>query len=160
VVKNRIIRGAIAGSAVLIPFGGVTALAVNPAAAQPTGIACNKVIGTINTVQQVIHPKICTGTTGGMGTIHTTVNPPSHMTVDWLNGRHTKLTTNFSAGTLCTPSSTLLADEVLSGAVHHDTTGSTTIGAAVSAEFCVSSTSTSGVYTITNAPGTKFVIAP
>jgi hypothetical protein len=30
----------------------------------------------------------------------------------------------------------------------------------VTGEVCVNSTATTGVYTITNAPGTKFVIAP
>ena len=41
-----------------------------------------------------------------------------------------------------------------------DNTKSTTVGAAVSAEFCVTTNSKATKFKLTLAPGTKFVIAP
>ncbi len=58
-----------------------------------------------------------------------------------------------STGTNCP--STSIDDELVKGKVTSDNTGSTSVGAKVKGEFCVSSS-----LTITLAPGTKFVIEP
>lgn len=167
-IKNRIVRGSIAGTAVLIPLAGVTAVAVNPAAAAKTGITCSKLSGTVNTTANtsVFKLKTCTGNTGTSGKAKGTASSSiTTATIKWKNGKSTTTgNIQLGTGTLCPATNSggfsLVADETESGTVTADTTGSTAIGAASSAEVCVYDTATTGVYSLNNAPGTKFVIAP
>ncbi len=102
----------------------------------------------------------CTPTTktGGSGTTSGSATSTSG-TIAWHNGKATSFSESTSAGTNCTVSSSLVADEVISGTVTADNTKATSVGAAASGEFCANSTAT-GKIKITMAPGTKLVIAP
>ncbi len=162
-VTDRMVRGVIAGSAVLIPFGGVMAMAAMPAAAAhpDAGITCIKWSGTSTPTSFTIYHSGCTGHTGGKG--RSFQSPPSArpLPTKWVNGKSTSyVVSNIYFGSRCTPSSTLLNDEVISGNVTADTTGSTKYGAAVNYEECIYSTSTPNTYKFTEAPGTEFVISP
>jgi hypothetical protein len=169
-VRNRIMRGAFAGSAALIPLAGVTAVAVNPAAATPTGIKCSKVSGTVNATANtsVTNLTSCTGHTGGSGKINAAASPTSAK-ITWKAAGHESITIggitiNYVVGgpgcPVVGPHGPLVTDESESGTVTADNTGSTSVGAAMSADLCVYATPTSGEYTVSNAPGTDFVIAP
>jgi hypothetical protein len=147
------------GSAVLIPLAGVTVLGVNPAAAKVTGITCTKLSGSANTSTGVVKTKVtgCTGNTGGTGKSKGTVSDTSS-TIKWANGKSTNYSVNATAGSGCTQAGALT--EVESGTVNTDTTGSTTVGAAVSATVCVVQSATNpDVVKISLLPGTKWVIA-
>jgi hypothetical protein len=166
VVKNRIVLAAVAGSAALIPLAGVAVLGVGPAGAAATGISCAKVGGNANVPanSSKITLKTCNGNTGTKGTIKGTAAVGSTGTVKWANGKSTSFTESTATGTKCAATGgpiggALVADEVLSGSVTADTTGSTTVGAAVTAEVCVYPTATTGVYAIKGAPHTPWVFA-
>jgi hypothetical protein len=154
VLKNRIMVGAVAVSAALVPLAGMTALTAGPAgAAKPKGITCTKATGKVNetTFSAKINLADCSGTTGGAGKTTGTEGATSG-TVKWANAKSTTFSTVEGTGTLC-PSGDI-ADETINGNVTADSTGSTGIGAAVSAEICVSS-----ALKVSLAPGTNFVIA-
>jgi hypothetical protein len=160
VFKNRILLGVIAGAAALVPLAGMTALATGPAgAATPKGITCTSASGNASatTGTAKITFKGCSGNTGGSGKTVGAQGDTSG-TVNWVNGKATTFSETMTAGTKCTASSSLVADEVVNGTVTKDNTKSTAVGAAVSGEICVNSTST-GKLKITLAPGTKFKIA-
>jgi hypothetical protein len=160
VFKNRIMLGVIAGSAALVPLAGMTALATGPAgAATPKGITCSAASGKVNTTTGVakINLKTCTGNTGGSGKTTGSATSTSG-TITWANAKKTTASETTTTGTACKASATLVADEVISGAVTADNTKSTAVGAPVSGEFCANSTAT-GAIKITLAPGTKFTIA-
>jgi hypothetical protein len=162
VVKNRIIRGIISGSIAVVPLTGATVLmAANPASAAPKGIKCTKISGSanVNTNTSKIKLATCTGNTGTKGTSKGAAAVGTSGTVKWANHKATSFSEAVATGTACPVTSTLIADEVLSGAVTTDNTGSTTVGAAVAGEVCVNSTATSGVFTITGAPGVPFTFA-
>jgi hypothetical protein len=162
VVKNRIIRGVISGSIAVVPLAGATVLmAANPAAAAPKGIKCTKISGSanVNTNTSKIKLSACNGNTGTKGSSKGAAAVGTSGTVKWANGKSTTFSEGVATGTACPVTATLIADEVLSGAVTADTTGSTGIGAAVSGEVCVNSTATSGVFKITGAPGMPFNFA-
>jgi hypothetical protein len=163
VVKERMVRGIIAGSAVLIPFGGVMALAAKPAAAThpDAGITCAKWSAKSTPTAFTVFHSGCSGNTGGKG--RSFQSPPSArpLPTKWANGKSTSyVASNIYFGTRCVPSSTLLDDEVISGNVTADNTGSTKYGASVNYEECIYSTSTTNTYKFTEAPGTEFVISP
>jgi hypothetical protein len=157
--KHRIILGAIAGSAVLVPIVGVTALTAAPAGAAPTGINCSKLTGTANTTTGVVKTKLstCTGNTGGSGKSTGTTTETSG-TVKWINGKSTTATESATAGSGCT--GTGAVTEVISGSVTADTTGSTTIGAALSATVCAVPEATNpAILKLSLLPHTKFAFA-
>ena len=162
-LKNRIARIVGAGAVMILPLAGATALAAGPATASngATGITCSKVVGTINLTAntEVIKFKNCTGNTGTLHKGKSTgpVTPiPTSGTIKWSNGLHTTFSQSTTAGSGC-PSPDLT--EVLSGTVTADQTGSTAVGAAVSATLCYNPTA--GVTpNLTNESGTSFVIAP
>jgi hypothetical protein len=154
VLKNRIMLGAVAVSAALVPFAGMAALTAGPAgAAKPKGITCTSASGKVNTttLSAKITLKGCSGNTGASGKTSGSEGQTSG-TIKWANGKATSLSETTNSGTKC-PSSDV-ADEVITGNVTTDTTGSTTVGAAVSGEICVNSS-----FKVSLAPGTDFVIA-
>jgi hypothetical protein len=157
------VRGLIAGSAVLIPLGGVVAMNANPAAATypDAGITCVKWTGTSLPASFSINLSGCSGRTGGMGRAFQ--SQPSHrpLPIRWANGKSTSyVIPNITFGSRCAPSSKLLDDEVIGGNVTADTTGSTKFGGAVNYEECIYKTSTPNKFRFTEAPGTNFVIGP
>ena len=161
-LKNRIMLGATALTAVAVPFAGM-ALTAGPAGAAkaPKGIKCTGGTGSgkVAKLSATINLTGCTPTTktGGTGTTKGTEGAPTG-TVNWKNGKSTTFTENMGTGTNCP--STDADDELITGNVTADTTKSTTVGAAVSAEFCVTLNSAGTKFKLTMAPGTKFVIAP
>jgi hypothetical protein len=162
VVKNRIIRAALCGSVAVVPLAGVSVLlGANPAGAVAKGITCSKVSGKadVNNNTSKISLSGCNGNTGTKGTSKGQAAVGTTGTVKWANAKSTSFTETVATGTTCPVTSTLIADEVLSGSVTADTTKSTTVGAAVTAEVCVNSTATAGVYKITGAPGVKWIFA-
>ncbi len=152
-LKNRIMIGAIAGSAALVPLAGMTALTAGPAgAAKPKGISCSALTGKVNSAGTAkLNLKTCTGNTGGSGKSSGSAISTSG-TVKWANGKSTSLTESYSAGTGC-PSGDLA--EQITGAVTADTTKSTAVGAAVSGTVCYNSSTGK----LSLAPGTKFTFA-
>ncbi len=89
--------------------------------------------------------------------------------IKWQNLKATTVgNIQLGTGTLCPATNSggfaLVADETENGTVTADTTGSTGVGAASSAEICVYNAPPGSngdtMYTLSNAPGTKFVIAP
>ena len=165
-VKNRMVRGSIAVAAALVPLGGASVLVAGPASAVPHGITCSKLSGKvdINANTSVTKLKTCTGNTGTKGKSKGTATPPTSITIKWANAKSTSINVSLATGSLCPATNSggfaLVADETESGTVATDNTGSTAPGAATSAEVCVYMTATTGVYSLNNAPGTKFVIAP
>ncbi len=117
-----------------------------------TGITCSKLSGSENSSTGVatIKLKTCTGNTGASGK-STGPASSSSSTVKWQNGKTTSFTESYATGSGCPSGDT--ADEVVSGSVTADTTGSTAVGAAVSAEICESP-----ALTFSLAPGTQFVM--
>jgi hypothetical protein len=162
VIKNKFMLGAVLGSVALVPVAGMSALTASPAgAAKPKGITCTKITGKVDgtTFSAKINFKTCTGTTGASGKSTAAQTDPT-TTINWANGKSTTFTNVENAdGTKCKASATLLADETLSGAVTADTTKSTTVGAAVTGEFCVTENATTGKIKLTGAPGVPFKIA-
>jgi hypothetical protein len=158
VLKNRIMIGAAAAAAAIVPVAGVSALAATPAgAATPKGITCSKISGTAQTTGTAkLKFTTCTGNTGASGKSKGAEGDTSAK-ITWANAKSTSFTENLGTGTNCP--STAVADELLTGTVTADTTKSTAIGAAVSGEICATVTST-GAIKLSNAPGTKFIIAP
>ena len=152
-IKQRIVRGTIAAVAVLVPVAGLTALATGPAgAAKPKGITCSKLTGKVNSAGTAkINLSTCTGNTGGKGKSSGSASSSSG-TIKWANGKSTTSTESYSAGTGC-PAGDVA--EQISGNVTADNTGSTTVGAPVSATVCYNSSTGK----LSLAPGTKFVIA-
>jgi hypothetical protein len=159
VIKKRIIGGFIAASAVLVPVAGLTALAAAPAGAVPHGISCSKLSGTANTTTgaEKIKLSTCTGNTGGSGKQKGTITATSGV-VKWVNGKSTTGTESATSGSGCTGTGTIT--EVISGSVTADTTGSTSVGATLSATVCaVPETTNPAVYKLSLLPGTKFKYA-
>ncbi len=161
-LKNKILVGVIAGSAVLIPMAGVAATS-GPAGAKATGIKCTGTTGKVNSTSGVakITESGCSGNTGGGGSSKGSATSTS-ATLKWNNGKNTVISESASpTGTKCaatTSKGSLAEDEVLTGSVTSDTTGSTKVGAAISGEICVYS-SAAGKLTISGAPGVDFTIA-
>ena len=155
-LKNRMMLGAaVAATAVVVPLAGMTALAASPAgaAAAPKGIKCSAASGSVNTTTFSAKIKLtkCTGNTGASGKTKG-VQGATSGTVKWANAKKTVFSEVVNPGTLCPAGG--LADEVITGNVTSDTTGSTSVTAAVSGEICVSNS-----LTISLAPGTKFTFA-
>ena len=158
-VKNRMVRGSIAVAAALVPLGGVTALAASPAGAVPHGITCSVLKGSYNTSTGAIKTKVstCTGNTGGSGKSSGNASDTT-ITEKWTNGKATTSTVSATAGSGCTQAGAIT--EVESGTVTADNTGSTTIGAAVSATVCVyPNPNKPGFDKITLLKGTQLKIA-
>jgi hypothetical protein len=153
-LKNRIMLAVIAASAALVPLAGITVLTAGPAGATPTGIKCSTANGTANasTESATIKFSGCTGNTDGKGTTTGTEGATTG-TIKWGNKDKTSFNETTSTGTNCPTSS--IDDELVKGKVTSDNTGSTSVGAKVKGELCVSSS-----LAITLAPGTKFVIKP
>ena len=158
-IKKQIIGGFIAASAVLVPVAGFTALAAAPAGAAPHGISCSKLSGTANTTTgaEKIKVSTCTGNTGGSGKQKGTITSTSG-TVKWANGKSTSGTESATAGSGCSGSGTLT--ELISGNVTADNTGSTSVGAALSATICATPEAANpAVYKLSLLSGTKFKYA-
>jgi hypothetical protein len=160
VLKNRIMLGVVAASAALVPLAGMAATSGPAGAAKPKGIICTGTTGTVNTTTDVAKIKNtgCSGNTGGKGK-STGSQTSTSSTEKWSNGDKTVFTETASpTGTNCTDPNTV-DDELITGNVTSDTTGSTKAGAAVTAELCAIANPTTGAITIVNAPGVNFVIA-
>ena len=161
-IKNRLMMGALAASAALVPIAGVSALTATAAGAAPTGIKCSGGSGPVNasTFTATINFTGCSGNTGTTGTT-TDSQGQTTMKITWGNTKTTTLKLKSpTTGTLCTApaGSTLLADEILKGTVTADKTKSTAVGAKAKGEFCVDSDSSSNI-TINLLPGSDFKIA-
>ncbi len=161
-LKKRIALVAVSVTAGLVPVLGATVLSAGPAMAGPAGITCSKTTGTIDLAVTPPTVKIsnsgCTGNTGKSGKSSSTEVATS-TTVKWKNKTKTVLAiTQEAKGTKCAVSPALIGDEVVSGTVKSDTTGSTAKGAVWSEELCANAVSTSSA-TISNAPGTELTIA-
>ena len=159
-ITHGLARRAMLGSAVLIALTGVTMLGVSPAEAKVTGITCTKLSGSTNTTLGTDKTKLtgCSGNTGGVGNTKGLITDATSR-VKWVNGKSTKFSVSYSSGSGCTQTGALTQVEL--GFVLADTTGSTTVGAEVSATVCVVPSPTSaGVYKISLLPGTKFIISP
>jgi hypothetical protein len=151
--KNRIMLGAIVGSAALVPLAGMTALASSPAgAAKPKGITCSTLSGKVNSSGVAkINLSGCTGNTGGSGKSKGSATASSG-TIKWKNGKSTTSSEAYTSGSGCPGSD---VTEVISGNVTADSTGSTAVGAALSGTVCYN-TATSK---LSLKPGTKFKFA-
>ncbi len=154
--KNRIMLGVIAGSAALVPLAGMAVTAGPAGAAKPKGITCTAASGKVNSMGTAkINLSDCSGNTGTKGTTSGSATSTS-ATVKWANGKSTSFSESATAGTKCTNPATV-DDELITGSVTADTTGSTKNGAAVSGEVCVISKGSK--LKIVNAPGVDFIIA-
>jgi hypothetical protein len=165
------VRGSVAAVAGLaIPLVGLTAVAVSPASAAPSGITCSKLKGTANLTANTSSIKLskCTGNTGTKGSSKGTAAPPTSQTIKWANLKSTTIgNITLGTGSLCpatkvfgTATLSLVADETESGTISADNTKSTAVGAAANSEVCVYGPDANGNLQIVLAPGTKFVIAP
>jgi hypothetical protein len=152
-LKNRIMLGAAVGAAALVPLAGMSALASSPAgAAKPKGIACSALSGKVNSAGTAkITVSGCTGNTGGSGKSKGSATA-STGTVKWNNGKSTTSSEAYASGSGCPGSD---VTEVVSGNVTADSTGSTTVGAALSGTICYN-TATSKLSLLA---GTKFKFA-
>jgi hypothetical protein len=150
--------GAAAVTAAVVPFAGM-ALTSGPAgasAAAKTGITCTKVTGTVITGTTTAKLKLtgCNGNTGTKGKTKGSEGATSGK-ITWANAKTTSFSEATSSGSLCP--TTAIADELITGNVTADSTGSTAVGAAVTAEICAFSNGTT--ITLSNAPGVPFKIA-
>ncbi len=152
-LKNRIMIGAIAGSAALVPLAGMTALASSPAgAAKPKGITCTALSGKVSSTGTAkIKVTGCNGNTGGSGKSKGSATASSG-TITWANGKSTTSTESYASGSGCPGSD---VTEVISGNVTADNTKSTSVGAALSATVCYNSSTSK----LSLLPGTKFTFA-
>jgi hypothetical protein len=142
---------AIAGSAAL-----AAAPMVAPAGAVTrTGIKCSKLAGNISTT---IKASTCTGNTGGASkAMSSSALATGSGKVNWVNGKSTGFKVTITqSGTLCKPLGAAWTQYNAKGNVTSDTTGSTHVGAAVTAHVCVNGNTGA----IRLAPNTKLVIAP
>jgi len=135
VLKNRIMIGAVAASAALVPIAGVTALTAGPAGAAKTKtITCTQISGKSSGKVQL---KDCSGNTGGSSKKFAGTTLEEGGTITWTNGK----TTTFGAATLglgtnCPTTDT--ADVTATGTVTADTTKSAKpIPGVYSGEVCV-----------------------
>jgi hypothetical protein len=152
VFKNRIMLATFASCAAVVPIAGLCALTARPAGADEPGISCLNTSATVFENSARFKLLGCvTGNVGGEGKITTTTSATS-ATVKWANGKKTTFTQSITAGSGCV-SGDLTED--LSGTVTRDTTGSTSVGAAVGALLCYD-VSTGKLTLLT---GTKFVFA-
>jgi hypothetical protein len=152
--KNPVLVGLIVGSASLVPLAGITALTTGVAGAKtPKGITCTTLSGKVNLTKGTTKETAsgCTGKTGGSGTAKGS-NTATSVTTKWANGKSTTFTGSSTAGTGC-PSGDYA--EALNGTVSADTTGSTSVGAAVTGTLCYNPSTSK----VSLAPGTKFIIA-
>ena len=151
--KNRILLGAVVGSAALVPLAGVTALASSPAgAAKAKGIACSTLSGKVNSSGTAkINVSGCTGNTGGSGKSKGSATASSG-TVKWKNGKSTTSSEVYASGSGCPGSD---VTEVISGNVTKDSTGSTSVGAALSGTICYNPSTSK----LSLLAGTKFKFA-
>ncbi len=132
-IKNRIMIGAVAASAVLVPVAGVSALTAGPAGAATKTITCTKAKGNIGTKMKFSG---CSGNTGGGSKGFTAATLEGGGTIKWKSGK----TTTFSAPTLGTGTNCAVGDTDITatGAVTGDTTGSAKpIPGTYSGEVCV-----------------------
>jgi hypothetical protein len=156
VLKKRIVIGALAGAAALIPFGGVAAVVgSSPAGAAPPGITCTGLSGTVDltTDSATIALSGCSGNTGGSGK---TSGSESSTTakVKWKNKDKTKfddVTNTEQTNTLCASGD---VQELNTSTVKSDTTGDTAKGAGESVTICYDPTTNE----LSLAPGTDYVI--
>ena len=158
-LKNRIMIGAAALTAAAVPFAGM-ALSAGPAGAKaPKGINCTGGTGSGSVAELSATIKLtgCSGNTGGTGST-TGTEGASSGTIKWGNAKTTTFSENPPGSGSACPTTTL--DELITGSVTADTTKSTSSGAAVSGEFCVTLNSANTKFKLKMAPGTKFTIAP
>jgi hypothetical protein len=157
VLKNRIMIGAAALTAAAVPFAGMALTAGPAGAAKAKGITCTGGTGSgkVAKLSATIKFTGCSGNTGGTGSTTGTEGATSG-SVKWGNAKTTGFTESTGTGTNCP--STSADDELITGNVTSDTTKSTTIGAAVSGEFCVTLNGTGTKFKLKLAPGTKFTI--
>jgi hypothetical protein len=137
VLKNRIMVGAVAVSAALVPIAGVSALSAGPASAAKTKtITCTKGSGNINTKIQLTG---CNGNTGTKTMKLSALLLASGGTVTWANGKTTSFgQPTLGTGTHCTAKSSTAGDETATGPVTADTTKSAKpIPGVFSGEVCL-----------------------
>jgi hypothetical protein len=153
-LRRLVVRLALAGSAALVPIAGVTVLAANPAQAVPSGITCSKVSGSINTSTGLakIKPSVCNGNTGGSGKSKGMFSSLA-ATYKWINGKSTTISVTWSSGFDATCPHPKDPDiEIMSAKATADNTGSTSVGAAVTATLCLTPTAKGDSVSV--APGT------
>jgi hypothetical protein len=159
VLKNRIMIGAAAAAAAIVPIAGVSALAASPAGAAPKGITCTTVSGTANATSMKAKLSFsgCTPTknTGGSGTSSGKAGATKG-TITWKNKKTTAFSETLGTGTNCAAGN--LADELVTGTVTSDTSKATAKGAAVNGEICANAVGSKIV--LSNAPGVPFTFAP
>jgi hypothetical protein len=132
VLKNRIMMGAVAATAIAVPIAGLAASGPASAAKTKT-ISCTKISGSSTGNVQL---KSCTGNTGGSSKKFPGTTLEAGGTITWTNGK----TTTFSAATLgsgtkCKAGDT---DVTATGTVTGDTTKSAKpIPGVYSGEVCV-----------------------
>ena len=134
VLKNRLMIGAVAASAALVPIAGVTALTAGPAGAAKTKtISCTKITGSATGMVQL---KSCNGNTGGSSQKFAGTTIEAGGTITWANGKTTTFgASTLGSGTACKAGDT---DITATGAVTADTTKSAKpIPGVYSAEVCV-----------------------
>jgi hypothetical protein len=157
VLKKRIVIGALAGAAALIPLGGAAAVVgSSPAGATPPGITCTALSGTVNSSgSATIELTGCTPTnTGGSGKTGGSAAATTSK-VKWKSGKKTKfddVTDTPETNTLCATGD---VQELSTSTVKSDTTGDTAKGAAQSATVCYDPTTSA----LSLAPGTDYSIA-
>ena len=160
-LKNRIMIGAAAAAAAIVPIAGVSALAASPAgAATPKGITCTKLTGSANTSTGVDKTKVtgCTPTTktGGTGKSKGMITDTT-VTTKWANGKSTSYTQSASAGSGCTQANALT--EVRPAPSLLTPPEAPPLGRLSDATVCVVPSATNpAVFKISLLPGTKFKI--
>lgn len=135
-----------------MPLAGMTAIAAGTASASPAAtkyITCKALNGTVNLTSGAtkITYGVCSGRTGTKGTSTGTISATT-ATVKWHNGKTTTFSTSMAAGTFTCPTGDIA--EAISGTVTADTTGSASVGGAVSADVCFNATTGK----VTKASGT------
>jgi hypothetical protein len=133
VLKNRIMIGAAAAAAAIVPIAGVSALAASPAGATTKTISCTAMSGNVGTKIQL---KGCNGNTGGKSKKTAVGTLATGGTIKWANGKTTTFgPSTLGAGTNCPAGDT---DETATGAVTADTTKSAKpIPGVFSGEVCI-----------------------
>ena len=135
-LKNRMMIGAAALTAAVVPFAGM-ALSAGPASAAKTkSITCTKISGSSAGDVQL---KGCTGNTGGSSKKFPGTTLEAGGTITWTNGKTTTFgPANLGSGTKCPTTDT---DVTATGVVTADTTKSLKpIPGVYSGEVCVTAT--------------------
>jgi hypothetical protein len=134
-MHTRFSRLAIAVAFVGLPLVGTTVVTSASAQATTTHITCKVVTGTVDLSTGVIKENYskCSGNTGKKGKSTTTTSATT-ATIKWANTDTTKVSVEAAEGSFTCASGDIA--EAISGKVLTDTTGSATVGGAVSESVC------------------------